>query len=85
MSDTVSTVGDLSGKNVGTDTVRIMYRGSVIEGVIRALTFTTEYETLSDGTRIYLPATADISIGNEFELNNFPTHAPASIVTRSEA
>lgn len=85
MSDTVNTVGDLSGKHVGTDTVRIMHRGSVIEGVITGLTFTTEYEYLSNGTRIYYPATANISIGDEFELNNFPTHAPASIVTSSRA
>lgn len=85
MSNEVSTVGDLCGKHVGTDTVRIVYLGSEIEGVIRDLTFTAEYETLSSGARVYLPATANISIGNEFELNNFPMHAPASIVTRSRA
>lgn len=85
MSNEVTKVGDLSGKHVGVDTVRIVYLCSVIEGVIRDLTFTTKYETLADGTRIYLPATANISIGNEFELNNFPMHAPAAIVTRSRA
>lgn len=84
MSNEVRTVGDLSGKHVGNDTVRIVYRGSVIEGVISALTFTAEYETLLNGTKIYLPATANISIGNEFELNSFPMHAPASIVARSD-
>lgn len=80
MSNEVTTVGDLSGKHVGVDTVRIVHRGSVIEGVIRDLTFTAEYEPLADGTRLYLPATANISIGNEFDLNNFPMHAPASLV-----
>ena len=85
MSNEVTTVGDLSGKHVGNDTVRIEYRGSVIEGVISALTFAAEYETLLSGTKIYFPATANISIGDEFELNSFPMHAPASIVTRSEA
>lgn len=84
MSNEVTTVGDLSGKHVGNDTVRIEYRGSVIEGVISALTFTAEYESLAGGARVYHPATASISIGDEFELNNFPMHAPASIVTRSD-
>lgn len=84
MSNEVTTVGDLSGKHVGTDTVRIVYRGSVIEGVIRELTFTAEYEYLSNGTRVYLPGTANISIGNEFDLNSFPMHAPAYVVTRSD-
>ena len=84
MSKEVHTVGDLSGKHVGVDTVRIVYRGSVVEGVIRELTFTAEYETLANGTRLYLPATANISIGNEFELNSLPMHAPAYVVTRSD-
>lgn len=85
MSNEVRTVGDLSGKHVGNDTVRIEYGDSVIEGVISALTFTAEYESLLNGTKNYLPAKANISIGDEFELNNFPMHAPATIVTRSEA
>lgn len=85
MSDTVSTVGDLSGKHVGTDTVRIEHGDSVIEGVISKITFSTQYEQTVDGTRFFLSATADISIGKEFQLNNFPTHAPASIVARSRA
>lgn len=85
MSNEVTTVGDLSGKHVGVDTVRIVYLGSEIEGVIRELTFTAEYESRADGTRFYLPATANITIGDEFELNSFPMHAPAAIVTRSRA
>lgn len=84
MSDTVNTVGDLSGKHVGTDMVRIVHAVSVIEGIIRDHTITAEYEPLADGTRLYLPATVNISIGNEFEHNNFPIHAPASIETRSD-
>lgn len=84
MSDTVSTVGDLSGKHVGTDTVRIEHGDSVIEGVMSALTFSAQYETTLSGERFYTTL-AYISIGNEFELNNFPMHAPASIVARSEA
>lgn len=84
MSDTVSTVGDLSGKHVGTDTVRIVYGDSVVEGVISNLTFSSQYERTVDGARFPVDVTACISIGYEFELNNFPMHAPASIVTRSD-
>ena len=85
MSNTVSTVGDLCGKHVGTDTVRIEHGGSVIEGIMTELVFTAEYEYLMNGTRVYRSSTAKISIGDEFVLNNFPMHAPASIVARSEA
>lgn len=85
MSDTVSTVGDLCGKHVGTDTVRIEYGDSVVEGVISNLTFSSQYERTVDGARFPVDVTAYISIGHEFELNNFPLHSPATIVARSEA
>ena len=85
MSNEVHTVGDLSGKHVGNDTVRIEYGDSVIEGVISNLTFSSQYERTVDGARFPVDVTAYISIGYEFELNNCPLHAPASIVARSEA
>ena len=85
MSNEVTTVGDLCGKHVGTDTVRIEYGDSVVEGVISNLTFSSQYERTVDGARLPVNVTACISIGYEFELNNCPLHAPASIVTRSRA
>lgn len=85
MSNEVTTVGDLSGKHVGVDTVRIEYGNSVVEGVIFNLTFSSQYERTVDGTRIPVAVTAYINIGDEFELNNLPMHAPASVVERSRA
>lgn len=84
MSNEVRTVGDLSGKHVGNDTVRIEYGDSVVEGVISNLTFSSQYERTVGGARLPVDVTACISIGYEFELNNVPLHSPASIVTRSD-
>lgn len=84
MSDTVSTVGDLSGKHVGIDTVRIEYGSSVVEGVISDLTFTAEYVNTIAESRHYCTR-ADIKLGDEFELHDFPMDTPAAIVTRSRA
>lgn len=83
MSDTVSTVGDLSGKHVGTDTVRIEHGNSVVEGVISNLTFATQYERTVDGTRFPIVITAYINIGQRYELNDISLDTRASIVTRT--
>ena len=85
MSDTVSTVGDLCGKHVGNDTVRIGHGASVIEGVISNLTFSSQYERTVGGVRFPVAVTATIHIEDEFELYNIPMDAPASIVARSRA
>lgn len=84
MSDTVSTVGDLCGKHVGIDTVRIEYGASVIEGVITSLTFSAQYEATLSGEKHYTTL-AYVSIGDEFKLNNLPMHAPASLVRSPDA
>lgn len=84
MSDTVSTVGDLCGKHVGIDTVRIEYGSSVVEGVISNLTFSSQYERTVDGAKFPVAVTAHISIGDQYELHDFPLDTPASIVARSD-
>ena len=84
MSKEVHTVGDLSGKHVGVDTVRIVYRGSVIEGVISELTLTADYLSTLFGEQHYLTL-ADIKIDDSLELRHVPMHAPASVVMRSRA
>ena len=83
MSKEVHTVGDLSGKHVGVDTVRIEHGASVIEGVITALTISTDSLSTLGGDLHYVTR-ADIKIGEEFYLSALPMHAPASIVTRSD-
>lgn len=79
MSDTV---GDLSGNNVGGDTVRITYGSSTIEGVIEQLVFDTDHEKTLDGTKYYI-VTAHMSVGGIY-LENVPLSAPCSLVTRSD-
>lgn len=83
MGKEVRTVADLSGHHVGTDTVRIEYGSSIIEGIITELTVSTQRLTTRGGDRYYT-ARADIKIGEEFELYDIPMNAPASIVTRSQ-
>lgn len=84
MSDTVSTVGDLSGKHVGTDTVSIFLLGSEIVGVITELSVTTEFMSLLSGER-HGETSAHIVLENGIELNSVPLCTPASIVARSRA
>ena len=84
MSDTVNTVGDLSGKRVGTTKVSISLLGSEIVGVITELTVTTEYVSLLSGER-YGETSAHIELENGIELNSVPLSTPASIVARSLA
>lgn len=84
VSNTVSTVGDLSGKHVGTDTVRIEAGNTVIEGVMSSLTFSSQYELTVGGEKFYT-SLAYISVGDQYELNNISLSTPASIVERSEA
>lgn len=81
MSDTVSTVGDLSGSNVIVDTVKISYRGSVIEGRITGLHFTTGFESFMSGDRNYSTA-AQITVGGIY-LEDVPLDTPAAIVASS--
>lgn len=83
MSNEVTTVGDLCGKHVGTDTVRIEEGNSVIEGVITSLTFSAQYELALSGEKYYTTL-AYISIGQRYELNDISLGTPASIVTRSD-
>lgn len=83
MSNEVRTVGDLSGKHVGTSKVSIFLLGSEIVGVITELSVTTEYVSLLSGEQ-YGEASAYIDLENGIELNNVPLHSPASIVTRSD-
>lgn len=82
MSNEVSTVGDLCGKHVGIDTVRIEHGSSVVEGVITDLTFTAEYVNTIVENRHYCTR-AEIKLGDEIELYDIPMDTPASIVTRS--
>lgn len=82
MSNEVRTVRDLSGDHVGTDTVRIEYGSSSIEGIITELAIFTECLSAIGGDRYYI-ARADIKIGEEFELYSIPMNTPASIVRRS--
>lgn len=84
MSDTVSTVGDLSGKHVGNDTVRISLLGSEIMGVVTELNFNASYVKTLSGERFGEPV-AYIELEGEIELNSVPLSTPASIVARSEA
>ena len=83
MSNEVTTVGDLSGKHVGNDTVSIILLGSEIVGVITELSVTTEYVSLLSGEQ-YGEASAYIDLENGIELNSVPLSTPASIVTRSD-
>ena len=83
MRNEVRTVGDLSGKHVGVDTVRIAYQGSVIEGVISELTITAENLSTLSG-ELHYRTLADIKIEDSLELRHVPMDAPASIVTRSD-
>lgn len=83
MSNEVTTVGDLSGKHIGNDTVRIFLLGSEIVGVITELSVTTEYVSLLSGEQ-YGEASAYIDLENGIELNSVPLSTPASIVTRSD-
>ena len=84
MSDTVSTVGDLSGKHVGTTKVSIFLLGSEIVGVITELSVTTEFMSLLSGER-HGETSAHIELENGIELNSVPLSTPASIVARSRA
>ena len=84
MSNEVRTVGDLSGKHVGTSKVSIFLLGSEIVGVITELSVTTEYVSLLSGEQ-YGEASAYIDLENGIELNSVPLSTPASIVTRSGA
>ena len=84
MSDTVSTVGDLSGRHVGTDTVRISLLGSEVVGVITDLTFSTGYLLTLSGDR-YGECLAHIDLDGGVELNSVPLDTPASVEPRSEA
>ena len=84
MSNEVRTVGDLSGKHVGNDTVRISLLGSEIVGVITDLTFSTDFSLMLSGER-HWKVSAYIDLENGIELNSVPLSTPASIVTRSEA
>ena len=83
MSNEVRTVGDLSGKHVGNDTVRISLLGSEIVGVITELSVTAGYVRLLSGER-YGEASAYIELENGIELNSVPLSTPASIVERSD-
>ena len=82
MSDEVRTVGDLSGKHVGTDTVRISLFESEIVGVITDLTFSTGYQLTLSGDRRG-EALAHIGLDGGVELNSVPLSTPASAVARS--
>ena len=82
MSNEVRTVGDLSGKHVGTSKVSIFLLGSEIVGVITELSVTAGYVRLLSGER-YGEASAYIELENGIELNSVPLSTPASIVTRS--
>lgn len=84
MSDAVSTVGDLCGKHVGTDTVRISLLGSEVVGVITDLTFSTGYPLTLSGDRRG-EALAHIDLDGGVELYSIPLDAPASVEPRSEA
>ena len=84
MSNEVRTVGDLSGKHVGNDTVRISLLGSEIVGVITDLTFSTDFNLMLSGER-HGKVSAYIDLDGGVELNSVPLSTPASIVTRSEA
>lgn len=83
MSNEVRTVGDLSGKHVGTSKVSIFLLGSEIVGVITELSVTTEYVRRLSGEQ-YGEASAHIDLENGIELNSVPLSTPASIVTRSD-
>ena len=83
MSDTVNTVGDLSGKHVGTVTVRISLLGSEVVGVITELTFSTGYVKMLSGERCGEPV-AYIELEGEIELNSVPLSTPASVEPRSD-
>ena len=83
MSNEVTTVGDLSGKHVGTSKVSIFLLGSEIVGVITELSVTTEYVSLLSGEQ-YGEASAYIDLENGIELNSVPLSTPASIVERSD-
>lgn len=82
MSNEVRTVGDLSGKHVGTSKVSIFLLGSEIVGVITELSVTAGYVRLLSGER-YGEASAYIELENGIELNSVPLSTPASIVERS--
>lgn len=84
MSGTVSTVGDLSGKHVGTVTVRISLLGSEIVGVVTELNFIASYVKTLSGERCGEPV-AYIDLDGGVEMNSVPLGTPASIVARSEA
>lgn len=83
MSDTVSTVGDLSGKHVGTVTVRISLLGSEVVGVITDLTFSIGYQLTLSGDRLG-EALAHIDLDGGVELNSVPLSTPASVEPRSD-
>lgn len=84
MSNEVRTVGDLSGKHVGNDTVRISLLGSEIVGVITDLTISTDFFLMLSGER-HGKVSAYIELDGGVEINSIPLSTPASIVTRSEA
>lgn len=84
MSDAVSTVGDLCGKHVGTDTVRISLLGSEIVGVITELTITTDYPRMLYGGQ-HTESLAHIDLEGGVEMNSVPLGTPASVEPRSEA
>ena len=84
MSNEVRTVGDLSGKHVGNDTVRISLLGSEIVGVITDLTFSTDFSLMLSGER-HGKVSAYIDLDGGVELNSVPLSTPASIVTRSDS
>lgn len=84
MSNEVTTVGDLSGKHVGNDTVSIFLLGSEIVGVITDLTFSTDFSLMLSGER-HGKVSAYIDLENGIELNSVPLSTPAPIVARSEA
>lgn len=84
MSNIVSTVGDLCGEHVGTDTVRISLLGSEVVGVITDLTFSTGYPLTLSGDRRG-EALAHIDLDGGVELNSVPLSTPASVEPRSRA
>ena len=84
MSDTVRTVGDLSGKHVGTTKVSIFLLGSEIVGVITELSVTTEFMSLLSGER-HGETSAHIDLDGGVELNSVPLSTPASVEPRSRA
>ena len=83
MSDTVSTVGDLCGKHVGTVTVRISLLGSEIVGVVTELNFIASYVKMLSGERCG-ESVAYIELEGEIELNSVPLSTPASVEPRSD-